>query len=301
MEIRIKSTLLILLTFSLITISCKKEAQEDLLYGNDSTSLTIAKMANAVREDNMALGNPSNAKPNLRNCNNYLMVKTDYTLSYNKSKGTPNWVSWHLNSAWKGNAPRDDNFRADNTLPSGWTKVSPADYRNAGFDKGHMCPSEDRDFSTIENSETFLMTNMIPQAPINNQQTWRYLEAYCQNLAVSNGKELYIMAGPYGSGGTGSRGYATSISGGKVKVPSKVWKIIVILNEGNSDISRITTTTRVIAVILPNNQTVNSKPWGYYRVSVDAVETLTGYDFLSNVPDAIENVIEASVDNGPTQ
>jgi endonuclease G len=75
------------------------------------------------------------------------------------------------------------------------------------------------------------------------------------------------------------------------------WKIIVILSNGNNDLSRITNATRVIAVIMPNTQACSDYPWTYYRVSVDYIETQTGYNFLSNVPTNIQSVIEATVDN----
>ena len=59
--------------------------------------------------------------------------------------------------------------------------------------------------------------------------------------------------------------------------------------------------TRIIAVDMPNTQTVNSQPWGNYRVSVDAIEAATGFDLLSSVAPSVQSVIEAAVDNGPTQ
>ena len=66
---------------------------------------------------------------------------------------------------------------------------------------------------------------------------------------------------------------------------------------GSNDAARVTTSTRVIAVLMPNDQTCNSKPWQDYRVSVDQIESLTGYDFLSNVSANIQADIEARVDN----
>jgi endonuclease G len=74
----------------------------------------------------------------------------------------------------------------------------------------------------------------------------------------------------------------------------------VVLPVGSNDVSRVSNSTRVIAVDMPNNQTVNSLPWGNYRVSIDALENILGYDFLNNVPATIQSVIEAAVDNGPT-
>jgi endonuclease G len=249
--------------------------------------------------DNMALGNPSGAVTSTVYANNYLMVKPQYALSYNNSKLTCNWVSWYLGSSWLGSAARQDDFRADATLPSGWVQVGATDYSGSGFDRGHMCPSADRTSTTTANSATFLMTNMVPQAPKNNQVTWANLENYSRSL-VSAGYELYIISGVYGQGGTGSNGTYSTISSKNIVVPAYVWKIIVVLPVGTNDISRISSSTRVIAVWMPNTQTVSSQAWGYYRTTVDYIESKTGYDFLSNVSTAIQSAIESKVDTGAT-
>ncbi len=254
----------------------------------------------ATQDDNMAMGNPSNAVTNIIYPNNYLMVKTQYALAYNNSRGTANWVSWHLSTAWKGSIPRCDCFTGDNTLPTGFYKAVTSNYTNTGFDRGHQCPSDDRDLTSADNAATFVMTNIMPQAPNLNQITWAALETYCRTL-MNQGNELYIMAGGYGSGGTGSLGgTTTTIANGKITVPSRYWKVIVVLPVGNNDVSRMTTGTRVIAVDMPNVQTVNSQSWGNYRVSVDAIEAIVGYDFLSNISTSLQSVIEANSDSGPT-
>ncbi|MEJ7664361.1 MAG: DNA/RNA non-specific endonuclease [Hymenobacter sp.] len=79
----------------------------------------------------------------------------------------PVWTSWHVGRADLGqNAPRQNDFRADPALPR---QFLPGDARRAtsgsGFDKGHNCPSGDRTATLDDNSATFLMTNMVPQAP----------------------------------------------------------------------------------------------------------------------------------------
>ena len=253
----------------------------------------------AGRDNNMALGNPSGATASTSNYTNYLMEKSVYTLSYNRDKGTANWTSWHLSSAWLGSASRPSSFSSDATLPTGWYKVTSTNYSGTGFDRGHICPAADRDYNDTEIKQTMLMTNMMPQAPYNNQQPWRLLEEYGRKLAES-GYELYIIAGPYGKGGTGSNGGVTStIASGNVTVPSYTWKILVILPNGSNDISRITSSTRVIALWMPNNQSV-STAWGNYRTTVDYIESQTGFDFLSNVPASIQAAIESKVDAGAT-
>lgn len=76
----------------------------------------------------LLLGNPSNATTSVTNLNNYLMVKPQYAVSYNNSKGTPNWVSWQLNQSWLGSVDRQNNFRPDDTLPVGFVRVTPTIY-----------------------------------------------------------------------------------------------------------------------------------------------------------------------------
>ncbi len=235
----------------------------------------------------LTMGNPSNAATNVLQPTNYLMEKSQYVLSYHRDNGRPNWVSWHLDTSWFGSTPRQDDFRADTTLPAGWYQVQATDYSGSGYDRGHMCPSADRTKTVADNSSTFLMTNMIPQAPTNNQQTWANLESYSRTLANS-GNELYVI-----SGGQGTSGF---VANGKVAVPAYTWKVIMVLPAGTNDVSRVTSATRLIAVWMPNTNSVVSD-WRTYRVSVDYVESLTGFDFFSNVPDAIEAQIESVVDN----
>lgn len=265
----------------------------------DDIIITDYYASTATRDNNLAMGNPSGAVTSTSYPNNYLMTKTQYSLSYSDSKKTSNWTSWHLSSAWLGSTPRQDNFSADNTLPSTWVRVVTGDYTGSGFDRGHVCPSADRTGSVEDNSATFLMTNMIPQAPNNNQITWANLEDYCRKL-VSQGNELYIIAGPWGQGGTGSAGTKSTISSKNIVVPSHTWKIIVVLPIGNNDVDRVSTSTRMIAVWMPNTQTVNSYHWSYYRTSVDFIESKTGYNFLSTVATSIQDAIESKVDSGPT-
>ncbi|MDX5444074.1 MAG: DNA/RNA non-specific endonuclease, partial [Hymenobacteraceae bacterium] len=73
----------------------------------------------------------------------------------------------------------------------------------------------------------------------------------------------------------------------------------VVLPNGNNDVARVSTGTRVIAIDTPNSNSISTS-WGSYRTSVDAIEAVTGYDLLSNVPASIQAVIEAQIDNGPT-
>jgi endonuclease G len=245
---------------------------------------------------NLLLGNPSGATTSITNADNYLIDQTYYTESYNRDKGEPNWVSWYVGSTTLGSQSRANDFRADTNLPAGWYEVQATSYSGSGFDRGHNCPSGDRTSTAAANEATFLMDNMIPQAPRNNEQTWASLEAYGRSL-VSAGNEIYVIMGSYGSGGTGSAGSATTINSGNVVVPSNIWKVIVVIPNGNNDLGRITSSTRVIAVNTPNINTI-STDWTQYITTVQAIETATGYSLLTNLPAAVRAALETKRDAG---
>ena len=137
---------------------------------------------------------------------------------------------------------------------------------------------------------------MIPQAPNNNESTWANLENYIREQVVQ-GNEAYIIMGSYGTGGTGSKGALNTVDGGHVNVPTNVWKIAVIIPVGNGDISRITSSTRVIAVNTPNINTINSD-WTQYITTVQSIETATGYTLLSALPANVRAALETKVDSG---
>lgn len=245
--------------------------------------------------DHISMGNPSNATTDIASPDNYLMTKSYYTLSYNSTRGSPNWVSWHVDASDLDTFGRSEDFRADTSLPAGWYRVCETCYGGSGFDRGHNCPSADRTASFESNSATFLMTNMIAQAPKLNRQRWARLEDYGRTL-IQQGNEIYIIMGAYGTGGKGSKGSKNSINNGHVTVPSNVWKIILVLPDGTNDLTRVASSTRVIAVNMPN-QNKKGSDWKQFRTTVDAIEAATGYDILSNIPFAIQQIIEARVDD----
>ena len=136
------------------------------------------------------------------------------------------------------------------------------------------------------------MSNMVPQSPDNNQGPWANFEAYLRTLADA-GNELYIVSGPFGQGGTGSNGFATTIANGHVVVPASTWKVVLVLPNGDDDVNRVTAAATTIAIQIPNVQGIHNDDWHKYLTTVDAVETETGYDFFSSVPEVVQNSIEA--------
>ncbi|WP_298539799.1 DNA/RNA non-specific endonuclease [uncultured Aquimarina sp.] len=259
------------------------------------TGTTGGGGGSASRDSNITFGNPSNAGSS---SNNYYLSKPDFVLSYNNNRGTANWVSWHLSDAWTGSTPRCNCFKRDTSLPSNFFRATSSDYTNSGFDRGHLCPSADRNGSADSNENTYFMSNIAPQAPDNNQRSWANFENYLRSLTLE-GNEIHIVAGVVGSGGTGRNGFASTIDGGNITVPDSFWKVALILPNGTNDINRVTTSTRVIAINVPNDQGISSN-WTQFRTSVNAIESLTGYDLLENITNSVESVLESRIDNGPS-
>jgi DNA/RNA endonuclease G (NUC1) len=243
----------------------------------------------------LTMGNPSGAVADTGQPNNFLMEKPEFALSYSSDLGRPNWVSWHLADEWIGTLTRVDTFRADPEVPAAWYRVQSFDFTGSGFDRGHMTPNADRDKETSIpiNQATFLMTNMVAQAPDNNQGPWAEFEGYLRTLLPSD--EVYIVAGGVGVGGSGSNGGLTmTIADGHVSVPAYTWKVaLVIPKDSGDDISRVTCSSRTIAIVMPNTQGIRTDPWENFLTTVDAVESLTGYDLFSTLPPAIQACVEA--------
>jgi endonuclease G len=76
-------------------------------------------------------------------------------------------------------------------------------------------------------------------------------------------------------------------------VPDVTWKVVLILPNGSNDVQRVTRATRAFGLIVPNHAPVNINDlWRPYRVTVDAVENLTGYNFFSVIPKNTQELIE---------
>jgi endonuclease G len=251
---------------------------------------------------NLLLGNPSGATADPADRANYLEIKPYYALSYNEPAGIPNWVSWRVARTDLGNAPRKPEFDPDDRLPPGFRRVVHRDYSGSGFDRGHLCPNADRDATQASGWSTFVMTNIIPQAPNVNQKAWANLETYCRDLVRRNGQHVYVVAGPNGRGGRGSDGVVKqTIANGKVAVPAECWKVVVAVPEsgGADDLAKITPATRVIAVVMPNDNEAVGEDWAGFRTTPADIERRTGYRFFDRLPPDTADALRQKLDTAP--
>jgi hypothetical protein len=134
---------------------------------------------------NAAFGVPADADSS----DDFIVRHDQYTASYNRHRGTPNWVSYNLEATHFGSQDRCDCFTFDPALPASFTPYTTADYTGAGafhgylIDRGHLARSFDRTSASLDNATTFYFTNIIPQAADLNQGPWAALETHLGDLA----------------------------------------------------------------------------------------------------------------------
>lgn len=198
-------------------------------------------------------------------------------ISFNQSRHIPNWVAWELTpDEVSGEVSRTNRFLNDPNVP-GCPQTT--DYRNTGFDRGHMAPAGDMKWSTDAMAETFYLTNICPQSKALNTGAWKKLEEKCRKWAVSD-STLYIICGPVN---TDSVQLTLGLTG--VAVPQRFFKVIL---------APYCPTPKGIGFIMPNSRVEGGMQ--ACAVSIDEVERITGHDFFSQLPDSLENILESQND-----
>jgi endonuclease G len=205
-----------------------------------------------------------------------IVKHTYYTLSFSKKDEQAEWVAYLLTrSMITGQSERGNDFRPDPSVPSGSAQLS--DYKNSGYDRGHLCPAGDMTFNAEAMSETFYLSNMSPQVPAFNRGIWKSLETLVREWAEED-DSIFIVTGGILSNPKGTIGID------RVTVPSRFYKVIYDL----------TGEKKMIAFILPNEK--GMKPLQDYVMTVDSVYEITGIDFFPCLPDTLRNRLEETSD-----
>lgn len=257
-------------------------------------TVSVLNARGAALSVHTALGVPGVASASGAAPPSYLSVKPQYVLSYDFARRVPAWVSWQLNAAWLGSAPRQDDFRPDDTLPPQAPQAQLSDYAGSGWDRGHLCPSEDRTATVADNRSTFYLTNVVPQADNVNGGPWARLESYLRGLALG-GRELSVIAGGIFPGAP------RTIGADAVAVPASTFKVAVVLDHPGQGIAEVTARTRVIAVLMPNDDARVSRAsdWRAFRVRPREVEAQSGLRLFPDVPREVRERLLDQVDSGP--
>lgn len=203
-----------------------------------------------------------------------IVKHTYYTLSYNEEHEQANWIHYILNPAFlNGNTPRNESFKSDPLVTTSSANIN--DYKGSGYDRGHLAPAADMKYNSISMQESFYMSNMSPQNPSFNRGIWKKLESLVRGWGDKF--EIYIS-----TGGILNSKNLGRIGRNRVTIPTSFYKVIYAPSK-NIMVAFILSNTR-----LSGNLTS-------FVVTVDKVETLTGIDFFSELPDNIEDKLESEV------
>ena len=207
-----------------------------------------------------------------------ILQYTGFVVKYNETYEQADWVAYLLTSseASSETLKRPNNFRPDHAVET--ETAAKDDYKGSGYDRGHLAPAGDMNWSDEALSDSFFFSNMSPQTPGLNRGKWRSLEELVRTWATAN-KEVYVVTGPVLTDGP-----FKTIGENQVAVPKRYYK--VVLDYKKPEI-------KGIGFILPNERI--SLPLSDFAVSIDQVEQLTGIDFFHLLPDDIEESLESSV------
>ncbi|WP_375446739.1 DNA/RNA non-specific endonuclease [uncultured Fibrella sp.] len=197
-----------------------------------------------------------------------------YTLRYDDDLKNPVWVAYPL-LAYEitGDAERDnERFMPDPTVDGG--TALPTDYVKSGYDRGHQAPAGDFKFSQQLMKQSFLMSNISPQAPQFNRGIWKSLEEQIRAWALRDGG-LYVVTGPVLRAGLPTIGRANEVA-----VPDSFYKVVLYCRKGASP------EIRMIGFLLNNEP--SSEPLTSFVVPVSTIERATGLRFFDKMPDDLE-------------
>jgi len=204
-----------------------------------------------------------------------ILCRKGYLLAHDPVRKTPIWVIEHLTvDKVNGSLPRKDSFKADPDLPKG-RRAELADYKKSGYDQGHMAPSADMAWDEQAMSESFYLSNMVPQVGIGmNRGIWKDLEDKVRKWTLDR-KSMYVFTGPIYSDNY------ESIGENEVAVPNHLYKIVF-------DPER----NEAISFIMPNRQ-LKSSDMPKFIVTICEIENKTGLNFLSTLASDVQDRIES--------
>ena len=193
---------------------------------------------------------------------NAFLCRRAYALLHSPARKTPLVVAEHLQASnLDGPITRTNDYRPDPELPVG-ARAELSDYRGSGWDRGHMAPANDFSTDPVQMSESFLLSNFVPQNRALNAGWWEGLESATRACARSLGA-VFVLTGPVFSNPS------STIGPGAVNIPSSLYKIIVSSDGGSR-------------AYLIANAPATQKGFAAYQVSISRLEGLTGLRFFSS-------------------
>ena len=220
-----------------------------------------------------------------------------YSLEWDNAKIANRWTCYQLHEGnTLSNVSRKDDFKADDEVA---VSSALADYNSSGFSRGHLCPSADRLCSTDQNKQTFFLTNMQPQYQSHNSGLWSRLETLVRDYATNDTKisshcdTLYVVKAATITdkvviNDAEVDGVYAEKCNERLLVPKYFYMALLHYNKA-------TDTYHAVAFWTEHLSTTQSEvTLGSCAISIDELEKRTGIDFFCNLPDVIEDDVEAA-------
>ncbi len=212
------------------------------------------------------------------NRNEIYINYTGFAISYNPDWKIPNWVAYELiDTEVAGEEPRSNRFMPDPNLTFVQTAVD-SDYKNSGFDRGHLAPAADMKWSKQAMKESFYFSNICPQNHNLNAGVWNSLEEQVRSLALQKGS-IYVVCGPI----VGEN--PQTIGENNVVVPQQFFK--ALLQNTNDD-------WQAIGFVFDNKS--GKKPLSTCALSINELEEITRITFFPALPKKITKNVKSEVD-----
>lgn len=212
----------------------------------------------------------------------------NYTHYYDKNSYTSLWVAYPLEARQMGSYSRPESWSFNpNFSTSVQVNLCNRSYTNSDtYVRGHLIPNASRNGIKAMQLQTFYVTNSVPQIHENfNSGIWQKLEAALQSEAES--EIVYIVTGVAFAkeGETKTIKYTTAKDDTKkVPIPNYFYKVALKVKTNNSG---VVTSASTVGFWF-ENKAYSSTTYSNYTVTVDQIETWTGFDFFPNLPDSIE-------------
>lgn len=223
----------------------------------------------------------------------YAGSERNYTVFYDTSMMTPLWTAYPLESGHMGSYKRLSSWSYNPNIDTQYQiKVTEGSYSNNIYSRGHMCPNASRNGNTTMQAQTFYVTNQVPQIQNSfNSGIWSNLEGAVQDVAKTKNEEIYVVTGVAFNKGAESHtiNYTSpsKASSQKVPIPNYFYKLVLRVKTSGG------TVTDAVCVAFWFEHKAYSDSYTNYTVSVDEVESWTGFDFFVNLPSDIEARCEA--------
>lgn len=247
------------------------------------------------------------------NADNIVLIRStndaqgiNYSIEWDKTKRAQRWTCYQMHSGNSGTSWNRNNwaytdnqwaqlnyknrgfwdpFQPDPDLPEG-VRTELNEYDNIGYQRGHICPSADRLYSKDANEQTFYLSNMHPQSKALNTGTWEDMESQLRSWNKSSFRDILYVC----KGGTIKDGQIKTTTRTRLIVP-KYFFMAILCKKDN--------TYKALGFWIEHRDSYSKSKLRTYVTTIDDLQKKTGIDFFCNLPDEIENKVEA--ETNPTE